>query len=451
VFVNRVWNQHFGGAIVRTLSDFGVRAQDPSHPDLLDWLANYFVENGWSVKQLHRLIMLSNAYQQSSDEVPQFSAIDPNNLFFHRMNRRRMDFESFRDNLLAISGKLDLTQGGQSVSLTEEPFTYRRTVYGFIDRRNLAAIFRTFDFANPEATVGERFNSTVPQQALFMMNSPFVADLARGLVNRTEFKGEVDDGRRIEAIYQVAFQRSPDPIEVKLGTRFLEAASGIKTEAREPVWKYGYGDYDERYKAVKRFYPLPHFTGTSWQGGPMLPDPRYGMLSLDPKGGHPGVIRQLGVIRRFTAPKDMLVSIEATLGHVAKDGDGVQAYMVSSRHGEIGRWAAHTKKVDTNIPKLDLKRGDIVDFIVTCNGNPRSDAFTWSPTIRVAGAAPAPAKPAMANSMAAKIADNNDGREWKASADFEVSTARASRQKPLDVWERFCQVLLLSNETMFID
>ena len=78
-------------------------------------------------------------------------------------------------------------------------------------------------------------------------------------------------------------------------------------------------------------------------------------------------------------------------------------------------------------------------------------AFTWSPTIRVAGAAPAPAKPALANSMAAKIADNNDGREWKASADFEVSTARASRQKPLDVWERFCQVLLLSNETMFID
>lgn len=128
VFVNRVWYQHFGGAIVRTISDFGMRAQDPSHPELLDWLASYFMENNWSIKKLHRLIMLSNTYQQSSDDVPQFSAIDPNNLLFHRMNRRRLDFEAFRDNLLTISGKMDLTMGGQSVSLTQEPFSYRRTM-----------------------------------------------------------------------------------------------------------------------------------------------------------------------------------------------------------------------------------------------------------------------------------------------------------------------------------
>lgn len=449
VFVNRVWNQHFGGAIVRTLSDFGVRAQDPSHPELLDWLASYFVENKWSVKKLHRLIMLSNTYQQASDEVPQFSAIDPNNLLFHRMNRRRLDFEAFRDNLLTISGKLDLTMGGPSVSLTQEPFSYRRTVYGFIDRRNLATIFRTFDFANPEATVGERFNSTVPQQALFMMNSPFIADLARGLVQRTDFKNEVDDRRRVEAIYQAAFQRAPDPIEVKLATRFLETASGMKSDAQEPAWRYGYGDYDEKYKAVKRFYPMPHFTGKGWQGGPMLPDPRYGMLSLDGKGGHPGNIKQLAAIRRFTAPKDAALSIEATLGHMGKEGDGVQGIIVSSRAGELGRWTVHGKRVDTNIAKVDVKRGDTIDFIVTCNGNSRNDTFTWSPTLRVAG--PPPAKQMVgAMAMAKGATESEDVREWKASAEFETGT-RSMRQKPLETWERFCQVLLLSNELMFVD
>lgn len=452
VFVNRVWYQHFGGAIVRTISDFGMRAQDPSHPELLDWLASYFMENNWSIKKLHRLIMLSNTYQQSSDDVPQFSAIDPNNLLFHRMNRRRLDFEAFRDNLLTISGKMDLTMGGQSVSLTQEPFSYRRTMYGFIDRRNLATIFRTFDFANPEATVGERFNSTVPQQALFMMNSPFVADLARGLVQRTDFKNEVDDVRRIEAIYQAAFQRQPDPIEVKLASRFLESASGIKSDAREPIWKYGYGDYDEKYKAVKRFYPLPHFTGKAWQGGPLLPDSRYGMLSLDGKGGHPGNIKQLAVIRRFTAPKDATLTIEASLAHTSKEGDGVQAFIVSSRGGELGRWTVHSKKVDTNIPKVEMKRGDTIDFIVTCNANPRSDQFTWSPTVRIAG--PAPVKPvgaAMAKPMGGgDMIPGDEAREWKAGAEFEMG-ARASRQKPLETWERFCQVLLLSNELMFVD
>ena len=447
VFVNRVWNQHFGGAIVRTISDFGLRAQDPSHPELLDWMASYFMDNKWSVKKLHRLIMLSNTYQQSSDEVPQFSAIDPNNLLFHRMNRRRLDFEAFRDNLLTISGKMDLTMSGPSVSLTAEPFSYRRTVYGFIDRRNLATIFRTFDFANPDATVGERFNSTVPQQALFMMNSPFIADLARGLVNRTDFKNEVDDGRRIEAIYQTAFQRAPDPLEVKLASRFLEAASGMKSEAQEPVWKYGYGDYDEKYKAVKRFFPLPHYTGKAWQGGPMLPDPRYGMLSLDGKGGHPGNLKQIAAIRRFTAPKDGTFAIDGKLGHTTKDGDGVQAYMVSSRGGEMGRWTAHNKQVDTGIAKVDLKRGDTVDFIVTCNANPRSDLFTWSPVVRIAG--PAPAKPVGA-AMAKMAPGTEEVREWKASAEFEMG-ARVTRQKPLETWERFCQVLLLSNELMFVD
>ena len=107
VFVNRVWLQHFGSAIVRTPSDFGLRSESPSHPELLDYLASRFMESGWSIKSLHRLIMLSSVYQQASDDNPQFAQIDPNNQLLWRMNRRRLEFEAMRDTLLAVSGQID--------------------------------------------------------------------------------------------------------------------------------------------------------------------------------------------------------------------------------------------------------------------------------------------------------------------------------------------------------
>ncbi|HTD87471.1 MAG TPA: PSD1 and planctomycete cytochrome C domain-containing protein, partial [Candidatus Binatia bacterium] len=163
VIVNRVWLHHFGQAIVRTPDDFGTRSDPPTHPELLDYLASWFVENGWSLKKLHRLIMSSSAYQQSSDENPRLAQIDPDNRYLWQMNRRRLDFEALRDTILYIGGKLDLIMGGPGVRLDSEPYSLRRTVYGFVDRNNLPNMNLAFDFANPDLTTGKRDETIVPQ------------------------------------------------------------------------------------------------------------------------------------------------------------------------------------------------------------------------------------------------------------------------------------------------
>jgi hypothetical protein len=221
VLVNRVWGWHFGAALVRTPSDFGVRTETPVHRDLLDWLAASFVANGWSVKQLHRWIVLSNTYRQSSDVVPAAAELDPDNQLVHRFTRKRLEFEAMRDTLLAVSGALDVTPGGLPDDLTKTPFTVRRTVYGFIDRQNLPGMFRTFDYPNPDVSTSQRLATTVPQQALFMMNSPFVQEQARRLVQRPEIAAAASVPDRIHALYRAVYQRAPEAEEVALAERFL--------------------------------------------------------------------------------------------------------------------------------------------------------------------------------------------------------------------------------------
>src|SRR5207248_4473760 len=153
--------------------------------------------------------MLSSAYQQSSENNLKAAQVDPGNQLLWRMNRRRLDFEALRDTLLRVSGRIDPTVGGRPVDLITEPFTTRRTVYGFVERQNLPGLFRTFDFASPDTTSPQRFSTTVPQQALFLMNSPFVMQQASNLLNRVEVKSLGSTEQRIEQLYELAFQRRP--------------------------------------------------------------------------------------------------------------------------------------------------------------------------------------------------------------------------------------------------
>ncbi len=173
VMVNRIWMHHFGAGLVRTPGDFGTRGEAPTHPELLDYLATYFVEHGWSVKDLHRLILRSSVYQQQSDDKPAYVARDVENRLLWRQNLRRLDFEALRDSFLATAGQLDCNMGGPSVEITTPRSAPRRTVYGFIDRQNLPGLFRTFDLASPDVSTPQRYTTTVPQQALFLLNSPF--------------------------------------------------------------------------------------------------------------------------------------------------------------------------------------------------------------------------------------------------------------------------------------
>ncbi|MFL5341995.1 MAG: DUF1553 domain-containing protein [Gemmataceae bacterium] len=230
VFVNRIWAWHFGAGLVRTPSDFGTRSEPPSHPELLDWLATKFVASGWSVKNLQRLIVLSQTYRQSSLDRPELDRVDPENRLLGRMNRRRLEFEALRDSLLFVSGQLDETRGGLAVDLFKSPFSRRRTLYGFIDRQNLPGTLRTFDFASPDAHAPQRYATTVPQQALFLMNSPFVQEQAKALAKRCE---SGTPAQRVEQTYRLALGRQPTADEVALGMQFVTADN----HSPQSVWE----------------------------------------------------------------------------------------------------------------------------------------------------------------------------------------------------------------------
>jgi hypothetical protein len=445
VIVNRVWLGHFGQGIVRTPSDFGARGEPPTHPELLDWLAATFMESGWSLKKLHRLILLSNAYQQSDEDNPANRKIDPDNRLVWRMNRRRLDFEEMRDTLLTAGGGIDDTMGGRSVEITGPPFTRRRTLYAMVDRSNLPSMYRVFDFANPDAHTAERFVTTSPQKSLFLLNSPFVVEQARGLAARTELSGVPDDRARIGALYQLVYGRSPTDAEVMLGEGFLKSAivrARTHSTGRPSPWQYGYGEVDEAAKRVRSFTALPYWTGEMWQAGIFLPEPDFGGLSLDAGGGTPGSDRSHAAIRRWVAPRDGVVSVSGQIKHVSMNGDGVHARIVSSRSGVVGEWRVFYTFKETAAANIAVKQGDTLDFVVDCGDDDVEDRFLWAPTVALtAGPAEAQA-PRKTRFREAAI-------RWSAMDDFGGPAEETAR--PLTALEKYAQVLLLSNEFAFVD
>lgn len=280
VMVNRVWMLHFGEPLVNSTADFGTRSDPPANPALLDWLAAEFIRSGWSMKQLHRTMLLSSAYQQSSitpggekpkpkaearnqyrfeplpgirqpDPVAEAAAAkelrakagkprerfqppppvvsslkaDPDNKLFSRFPRRRLDLEAMRDSMLAISGQLDFTVGGRPVDVAGDPLNCRRTVYGLVDRQNLPDVYRAFDFAVPDQCVERRPRTTVPQQALFALNSPFVMEQARALAAHEEIVAARRPAQRVEALFRRVLARLPSKEEVESSVRFVEVVS----------------------------------------------------------------------------------------------------------------------------------------------------------------------------------------------------------------------------------
>jgi cytochrome c553 len=230
VLVNRVWLNHFGEGFVRTPDDLGTMAEKPTHPELLDYLSSYFMENGWSLKKLHKLIMLSRVYQESSHTVPAYEQMDPENRLLWRANVRRLDFEATRDSLLTFSGKLDNKKGGPPVNLTDEPYSMSRSVFGYVDRGNLPELMAHFDFSNPEAPNSKRSTTVVPQQALFLMNSPMVVDVARSILARPEVLNSRDNLNRIFNIYRIILGRAPKPAEINFALEFIGKESKLQTE-----------------------------------------------------------------------------------------------------------------------------------------------------------------------------------------------------------------------------
>lgn len=245
VLVNRVWRWHFGKGLVRTTDNFGLLGELPSHPELLDWLARQFVADGWSLKSLHRLILNSSTYKQSSTAPAEVVARDPENRLFSRAGVRRLEAEEVRDALLAVSGQLDATLGGSLLKVKNRAFLFdhtsidlsdytsrRRSLYLPVIRNNVYDLFQLLDFPDPAVPSGDRAATTVALQALLMLNSDFVmasaADLAGQLLAEPG-----DDDHRLSRLYAFAYGREATPAERQANSAFLAEVdhSAAATEA----------------------------------------------------------------------------------------------------------------------------------------------------------------------------------------------------------------------------
>ncbi len=248
VMVNRIWQYHFGEGLVRTPNNLGKLGERPTHPELLDYLAKRFIEDGWSIKKMHRLLMLSSAYQMSSRITKEQIDGDPTNRLFSRFNRRRLDVEEIRDGLLAIDGSIDLTTGGtlqtgfgtdgenSQARLSMDPSTSkRRTVYLPLRRSNLPSLLNLFDFGDATTPSEGRVSTNVAPQALFMMNSKFIADRSRQLARKLEAAEPSDRGRIVYA-YEWLLDRKPSEQEIQELLEYVRSARKIAAQSPGLNW-----------------------------------------------------------------------------------------------------------------------------------------------------------------------------------------------------------------------
>jgi hypothetical protein len=236
VIVNRVWKHHFGQGLVRTPSNFGHSGERPTHPELLDHLASRFIASGWSLKALHRAVMLSAVYQQASRFDTARATVDPDNRLVWRMSRRRLEVEAWRDALLAVSGTLDASIGGPSIDLAGAE-NNRRTLYAKISRHNLDPLLRLFDFPDPNITSDGRPVTTVPLQQLFVLNSPLMARSAKALAARCRAAAD-NDAVRIRHAFELVYGRPATDEEVTLGLEFVGGSEGeIDEDGKLTRWE----------------------------------------------------------------------------------------------------------------------------------------------------------------------------------------------------------------------
>lgn len=432
VIVNRIWTWHFGEGIVNTVSDFGLQGEPPSHPELLDFLAAWFVENGWSIKKLHQLILESDTYQQSSDHPRQteFAVNDPENRLLWKMNRRRLDLEQMRDAMLLVSQNLSNELYGRSVKILNEPYSNRRSVYAYVDRQNLDPVFRNFDFSNPQETTGKRPSTTIPMQALFGLNNGFVQTQAQNLV--ASAKGTED---KLGALYRSVFATDPDEKHRGLADSFLTsfATEHKKRSESQTIteWSYGWGKVNAETSEIE-FKPFEHWTGERWQIGkewPIKLDARSYLYVKGDGSCHCGYDEDHRLILRWRAPEDLEVQVNGKIQRsTVGKGDGVRGQIFVTGQGAVFSQdlPATDREMATNVAKLSVKEGQFIDFAIDAGAarNSAFDSTNWQPEIRNAA--------------------NLDQRwsfknQFSGPADFT------------DAWEAYAQALLISNQFQFVD
>ena len=434
VLVNRVWAHLLGSGIVATTSDFGIRGERPSHPRLLDYLATGFVKDGWSLKGLVRRIVTSRTYRQSSALTPALAEQDPSNRWLARQNRTRLDFEALRDSMLAVSGRLDTSMGGIPFDLRARPSSPRRSIYAHVSRESPSQLMRAFDFPNAEEHTPRRQLTTVPQQALFLMNSPFLSEQSRAVAASCTEGGEC-----LEGIHRTILGRAPGPEERLAAMEFMQSVAGdLGVPRDEPAsgngsWLHGTASIDPVTGEVSDFRSMEYTVDDQLQPSPMMPDPVAGRASLTADGGQPGDGTESAVVRRWKAPDAMRVELSGTLSHRMGSqsrrfnySNGVRGWVVSDRQGMLASWRVRGSEAETVLRDIDVQQGEHLDFVVDSLEDYESDSFRWTPGVReVPTGESASAEP----------------RQWIAGDAFATR-----REPPLTAMEQYAQTLLMTNE-----
>jgi hypothetical protein len=368
VMVNRVWMHHFGRGLVDTPSDFGKLGAPPTHPELLDWLADEFMRQGWSLKKLHRLILRSTVWRQGSRVSSElgnaaYVTLDPGVRYYWRKPLVRLEAEAIRDRMLAATGDLDRKLFGSPVGIKEDdagqvivdgPQT-RRSIYIQTRRSRPVAMLQSFDAPVMETNCEKRPDSTAATQSLMLLNGAFALEQSIKLAERAA--------------------REAEPV-----SDALLADLPALPEIPGSVWQFGYGGFDAENGQTRDFTMLPHWTGSAWQGGPKLPDPGLGWALLTATGGHPDVPER-SVIRRWIAPASGMVRLKGSLQHSAECGNGVRGRVIVSRSGVAGEWVACRNTVETAVKEMSVERGDIIDFMTDGYDGHSCDSFNWPVTI----------------------------------------------------------------------
>jgi Protein of unknown function (DUF1553)/Protein of unknown function (DUF1549)/Planctomycete cytochrome C len=433
VMVNRLWQILVGSSLVETPSDFGFRTQPPAIPAVLDDLASDF-SNHWSIKRTVRRIVTTKIYQQSSDVNEDSFALDPQNQYLTRSSRRRRDFESLRDSMLQCAGMLDRQMGGQSVEISGLSVASRRTVYAMIDRQDLPALFRTFDFASPDIHSPGRYQTTVPQQSLFLLNHPQTYELATKIADsiRQESGGNMD--RQTDLMFQRVLGRRPTSEEMDQTRAFLQTPVAAFVGPIDPrsLWSYGYSNLSENQHRPTDFHPFELFRDNRHQHAEKFPaENEFGYASITTGGGHTANDTSKAVVRRFTAPVAGKVTVREDFGHQSDQGDGVHfALWMGDRriHDDIQKAARANRGPKT----YSMKAGETLDFIAYCGRDSSFDSFDWK--IKV-------------------VLQMPDGRTLSTESDKDFADTQSIEKKHrgLDRLSQLAQVLLMSNEFAFID
>ena len=421
VIVNRVWQWHFGEGIVTTPSNFGKMGLPPSNLKLLDHLAIWFVENGWSIKKLHKYIMSSAVYMQKSAIREDMNAIDGANKYLWRMNLHRLEWEAMRDSMLQASDSLMIMNGGQPRNILKFNTKSVRSVYGFLDREKIPGALKNFDFPTPQVTCEARIKTVVPQQGLFMMNSQLVTDCSKVIASKLDHN--LSNEERIKQLFKKTLSRLPNDQELSKALSFIDNSKD-KFNYQPPKVEYGIAYIKE--KSLSGFKHFDFYKDKTWKFKGKFPHPKYEYASLRADGGHPG--GNFPAVQRITIYEKGSISLKGSLKHPNKKGDGVRAVLFVNG-SEVKSWKAHNKTVSTNSDAIEVKSGDIIELAVEPNKNHGFDTYNWKSKILL-----------------------NTGveiKEMDMNALFSGKQGRNS--KAYGVWDALAQVMLMSNEFLYVD